>query len=140
MAVDEAKRARLQARLDKETSKSSLAEKVRRRLRSSRSRNATDDASFRPSIDQRAPDLASPLPPQVKAAKRTPAKMRTLVTATNDRNMFVSGHVPASKRPVSSSAAVAVDVVQPRHEPPQRPHRRFFAQRRDVRPRVPLGF
>jgi hypothetical protein len=105
MAVDEAKRARLQARLDKETSKSSLAEKVRRRLRSSRSRNATDDASFRPSIDQRAPDLASPLPPQVKAAKRTPAKMRTLVTSTNDRNMFISGHVPSSKRPVSSSAA-----------------------------------
>ena len=49
--------------------------------------------------------MARPLPPQVKAAKKTPAKMRTLVTATNDRNMFVSGHVPASKRPVSSSAA-----------------------------------
>ena len=31
--------------------------------------------------------------------------MRTLVTATNDRNMFISGHVPPSKRPVSSSAA-----------------------------------
>ena len=30
MAIDEAKRARLQARLDTETSKSSLAEKVRR--------------------------------------------------------------------------------------------------------------
>ena len=31
--------------------------------------------------------------------------MRTLVTSTNDRNMFISGHVPSSKRPVSSSAA-----------------------------------
>jgi len=39
MAIDEAKRARLQARLDKETSKSSLAEKVRRRVRPSRTRS-----------------------------------------------------------------------------------------------------
>lgn len=49
--------------------------------------------------------MARPFPPQVKAAKKTPAKMRTLVTATNDRDMFISGHVPPSKRPMPSSAA-----------------------------------
>ena len=31
--------------------------------------------------------------------------MRTLVTATNDRKMFISGHTPSVRRPVSSSKA-----------------------------------
>ena len=47
---------------------------------------------------------ASPTATQVRAAAKTPAKTRTLVQATNDKNMFISGHKPAPKRLVSSSA------------------------------------
>lgn len=45
---------------------------------------------------------------QVKSTVRTPSKMRTLVTSTNDRNMFISGHAHAVARPVSSSKAAQV--------------------------------
>ena len=106
--LDEAKRARLQAKLDEETSKTSLARKVRP-PRPARSTRASPRGASRPDADQRPisahPNAASPTAPlpQVAAAK-TPAKMRTLVQSTNDKNMFISGHKPAPKRVVSSGA------------------------------------
>ena len=109
--LDEAKRARLQAKLDEETSKTSLARKVRPPRPARSTRASPPRGASRPDADQRPisahPNSGiphrPPPPPQVAAAK-TPAKMRTLVQSTNDKNMFISGHKPAPKRVVSSGA------------------------------------
>jgi hypothetical protein len=64
---------------------------------------------------------ASPTATQVRAAAKTPAKTRTLVQATNDKNMFISGHKPAPKRLVSSSAGRRSTPKSPPSAPPRQP-------------------
>ena len=57
----------------------------------------------------------------MRAAAKTPAKTRTLVRATNDKNMFISGHKPAPKRLVSSSAGRRSTPKAPPSAPPRQP-------------------
>ena len=120
--LDEAKRAQLQAILDEETSKSALAKKVRRAPIPPRSIVLVLRLDFFISPSTTNSDSrASPTATQVRAAAKTPAKTRTLVRATNDKNMFISGHKPAPKRLVSSSAGRRSTPKAPR---PPRPANR----------------
>lgn len=111
--MDEARRARLQAKLDAETLKGTLANKVRaprpaRRLPVFVRPPAGDDEKLNLEMPNPFPPRTHPR--QVKMSSKSAAKTRNMVLDTHDANMFVTGDKPALPAPRSSRGSQSVTV------------------------------